>query len=52
MKKKIILLIICLSLAMVSAIALPMYPDRDLTFNSRCKAFLEGMAMESDAALP
>ena len=48
MKKKMILLIIGLSLAVVSAIALPKYPDRPLTF----KAILAGMAMESEAALP
>jgi len=52
MKKKMILLIIGLSLAVVSAIALPKYPDRHLTFNSLCKAILAGMAMESEGALP
>ncbi|HVP78494.1 MAG TPA: hypothetical protein VMV04_11420 [Thermodesulfobacteriota bacterium] len=52
MKKKMILLIIGLSLVVASAIAVPKYPDRYPTFNSLCKAFLAGMAMESEGALP
>ena len=52
MKKKMVFLIIGLSLAVVSAIALPGHPDRHLKFNSLCKAILAGMAMESQGALP
>jgi hypothetical protein len=51
MKKTMVFLIIGLSLAVVSAIALPKYPDRHLTFNSLCKALLVGMATESEGAL-
>ena len=52
MKKKMILLIIGLSLVVVSAIALPKYPDRHPTFNSLWKAIQAGAAMEPGGALP
>jgi hypothetical protein len=50
MKKKTIFLIIGLSLAVVSAIALPGYPDR--APNSLWKAIKAGTAMEPGGVLP